>query len=58
MVTFVLLASQLEFRTRIRNLVVFCGGYGTEPAVTAFGAAEATASGSLPWRADDQEEHV
>jgi hypothetical protein len=48
---------QLEFRSRVRNLC-FCGGYGAEPAVTAFGAAEAAASGSVPWRAADQEEHV
>ena len=34
------------------------GGYAAEPAITAAGGAKAAASGSLPWRAHDQEEHI
>src|SRR5260370_41829408 len=33
-------------------------GYAAEPAITAVGAAKAAASGSLSWRAHDQEEHI
>ena len=29
-----------------------------EPCITGVGAAKAVASGSLPWRAHDQEEHL
>ena len=46
-----------EFRSRIRN-VCSGRGYAAEPAITAMGAAKAAASGSLPWRAHDQEEHI
>jgi len=47
-----------EFRSRIRNVAVLVEDMPAEPAIIAVGAARATASGSLPWRAHDQEEHI
>ncbi len=47
-----------EFRSRIRNVAGSGRGYAAEPAITAVRAAKAAASGSLPWRAHDQEEHI
>ena len=46
-----------EFRKRIRNVAV--RGHATEPAITAAArTSKAAASGSLPGRAYDQEEHI
>src|SRR5207253_7572404 len=36
----------------------FGGGFPAEPTIAADGAARAATSGSLPWRAHDQEESI
>ena len=47
-----------EFRSRIRNVVVLVEDSPAQPAVAKTGAAKEAASGSLPWRAHDQEQHL
>ena len=47
-----------EFRSRIRNVAVLVEDMPPNQPSPQWGAAKAAASGSLPWRAHDQEEHI
>jgi hypothetical protein len=47
-----------ESRSRIRNVAVLVEDMPPNQHITAVGAAKGAASGSLPWRAHNQEEHI
>ena len=47
-----------EFRSRIRNVAVLVEDMPPNQPSPQVGAAKAAASGCLPWRAHDQEEHI